>query len=155
MAALNHQKGEMTMDRSNGSMLSSPNGVAHGMGKLTRDIVSLAALQIELLRDDCREGIKRMLIPAALLLVAGVTAAGTMPIALILIAELLVEAGGLSRPVAFLIAALTGLTASTIIGVAGWLSMCKAARVFDRSREEWTRNTAWIRRAVKPTAAIE
>ena len=40
------------------------------MGELTHDIVSLAELQFELFRHDCREGLKGLLIPA------GVAAAG-------------------------------------------------------------------------------
>ena len=59
------------------------------MGELTHDIVSLAELQFELFRIDCREGLKRMLIPVALLLFAGIVAVGTVPIALMFIAELL------------------------------------------------------------------
>jgi hypothetical protein len=42
------------------------------MGEVTHDIVSLAELQFELFRIDCREGLKRMLIPVVLLLFAGV-----------------------------------------------------------------------------------
>ena len=53
--------GEKTMNRRNGSTAAPPNGVAKGMGELTRDIVSLAVLELELFKDDCRQGLKRML----------------------------------------------------------------------------------------------
>ena len=82
------------MNRRNGSTPSPPTGVAKGMGELTHDIISLAELQFELFRIDCREGLKRMLVPVAMLLVAGIVAVGTVPIALIFIAEFLTQAAG-------------------------------------------------------------
>jgi hypothetical protein len=147
--------GETIMNRRNGSTLSPPNEVAKGMGELTHDIVSLAELQFELFRIDCREGIKRMLIPVALLLVAGIVAVGTVPIALMLIAELLTQAAGLSRAAAFSIAALSGFIVALAMGVAGWSCLRGVVGMFERSREELTRNMAWIRHVLKRPAPIE
>ena len=90
------------------------------MGELTHDLASLAELQFELFRNDCREGIKRLLIPAALLLLAGIVAAGTIPVALIVLAEILAQVVGLSRAAAFSIAALGGFITAAALGVVGW-----------------------------------
>ena len=147
--------GETIMNRRNGSTLSPPNGVAKGMGELTHDIVSLAELQFELFRIDCREGIKRMLVPVALLLVAGIVAVGTVPIALLLIAELLTQAAGLSRAAAFSIAALSGFIVALAMGVMGWFYIRRVVRVFGRSREELTHNMAWIKHVLKWPAPIK
>jgi hypothetical protein len=111
--------GETTMNRRNGSTPSPPNGAAKDMGELTHDIVSLAELQFELFRIDCREGLKRMLVPVAMLLVAGIVAGGTVPIALIFIAEFLTQAAGLSRAAAFSIVALSGFIVALAMGVVG------------------------------------
>jgi hypothetical protein len=146
--------GETTMSRRNGST-SPPNGVAKGMGELAHDIVSLAELQLELFRIDCREGLKRMLVPVALLLVAGIVAAGTVPIALILVAEFLVQAAGLSRAAAFAIAALGGFIVAVAMGIVGWSCIRRVVRVFTRSREELTRNMTWIKHALKRPAPVE
>ena len=54
------------MNLNHGSTPAPANGVAKDMGELTHDIVSLAELQFELFRRDCREGLTRMLIPLAL-----------------------------------------------------------------------------------------
>lgn len=143
------------MNRRNGSTTAPPGGIAKGMGDLTRDIVSLAALEFELFQNDCRDGLKRLLIPAALLLVAGTVALGTVPIALILMAELLIQPVGLSRAAAYSIAALIGLTVSAAMGVVGWYSIRGVASVFERSREEWTRNSTWIRLALKGPPSID
>ncbi|MGO9110975.1 MAG: phage holin family protein [Thermoguttaceae bacterium] len=125
------------------------------MGELTHDIVSLAELQFELFRSDCREGLKGLLIPVALLLFAGIVAAGTVPIALILLAELLAQAAGLSRAAAFSIAAVSGSIAAAALGVVGWSRIRGVASVFERSREELTRNMTWIKNALKRPAPIE
>lgn len=147
--------GETIMNRRNGATQSPPNGVAKGMGELTHDIVSLAELQFDLFKTDCRDGLKRMLIPVALLLVAGIVAAGTVPIALMLLAELLVQAAGLSRSAAFSIAALGGFVVAAAIGLVGWSYIHGVVRVFERSRGECTRNMTWIKHALKQPAPIE
>jgi hypothetical protein len=146
---------ETIMNRCNGSTQSSPNGVAKGMGELTHDIVSLVELQFELFRVDCRNGLRRILIPVALLLIAGIVALGTVPIVLILLAEFLTQAAGLSRAVAFLIAALSGFIVASAIGVAGWCYMRGVVHLFERSREELANNMIWIKHALKRSAPIE
>ena len=55
--------GGTTMNLRNGSSTAPPNGIAKDMGELTHDIVSLAELQFELFRNDCREGLKGLLLP--------------------------------------------------------------------------------------------
>ncbi len=147
--------GETTMNQSNGSTPAPPNGVAQDMGDLTHDMVSLAELQFELFRNDCRKGLKGLLTPFALLLLAGIAAAGTVPVALICVAELLAQAAGLSRAAAFSITALGGFSAAAALGVAGWSHVRGVGRVFRRSREELTRNMTWIKQVLKPAAAHE
>ena len=141
------------MSRHNGSV--PPNGVAKSMGELMHDIASLTELQFELFRIDCREGLKRLLIPVTLLLLAGIVAVGTVPVALILIAEVLAQVAGLSRPAAFSIAALSGLIVAAVLGVAGWSYIGGVARVFRRSREELSRNMTWIKHALERPAPTE
>ena len=143
------------MNRRNGSTPSPPTGVAKDMGELTHDIVSLAELQFALFRIDCREGLKQMLIPVALLLFAGIVTLGTVPIALILVAEFLVQTAGLSRAAAFSIAAMIGVIVALAIGVVGWSYLRGVVRVFERSREELAINMTWIKHALKRSAPIE
>ncbi len=139
--------GETTMKQGNGSTSTpAPHyGVAQEMRELTHDILSLAELQFELFRRDCREGLRGLLIPVVLLLFAGIVAAGTLPVALIVLAELLAQAGGLSRAAAFAVAAASGLIVAAPLGVVGWYRIRGAATVFERSREELARNMTWIK----------
>jgi formate hydrogenlyase subunit 3/multisubunit Na+/H+ antiporter MnhD subunit len=146
--------GETTMSQRNGSA-PPPNGVAKEMGELTHDIMSLAELQFDLLRIDCREGLKRMLIPVALLLFAGILALGTVPVTLIFLAEFLTQAAGLSRAAAFSIAAVSGIVVAAVLAALGWCYLRGASRVFERSRDELARNVTWIKHALKRPAPVE
>ena len=125
------------------------------MGDLTHDIVSLAELQYELVRNDYRAGMKGLLTPVVLLLGAGIVALGTVPVALLLMAEILIQVAGLSRASALSIAALSGFLAAVALGVVGWSQLRGVGRVFQRSREEWTRNLNWIKLALKRSPPIE
>lgn len=143
------------MNQRNGSTPAPPNGVAQGMGDLTHDIVSLAELQFELFRNDYRAGMKGLLVPVALLLFAGMAAFGTVPIALLLLAEILIQVAGLSRAWALSIAVLSGVIVAVALGVVGWSQLRGVGRVFRRSREEWTRNLNWIKLALKRSPPTE
>ena len=145
--------GETTMNRHINP--SPPNGVAKDVRELAHDILSLAELEYELFKIDCREGRRQILIAVALLLAAGMVAVGTVPIALILVAELFVQPGGLTRPTALSIAALIGLVITAASGVAGWFYLHRVVRALDRSRSELSRNIAWIKGALKPPAPSE
>jgi hypothetical protein len=82
-------------------------------------------------------------------------AAGTVPVALICIAEILAQAAGLSRPAAFFIAAMSGCIVAVAVGVAGGSCIRGVVRVFARSREELTHNMTWIKQALERRAPTE
>jgi hypothetical protein len=147
--------GKTIMNRCDASTRPAPNGVAKGMGELAHDIVSLGELQFALFKVDCRDGLRQILIPVALLMFAGIIALGTVPVMLILVAEVLTQAAGLSRAAAFSIAALSGFIAALAIGVAGWFFLRRVVHVFERSREELTNNMIWIKHALKRSAPID
>jgi MFS superfamily sulfate permease-like transporter len=143
------------MNLKNRTTPAPPNGVAQGMGDLTHDIVSLAELQFELVRNDYRAGIKGLLVPVVLLLGTGIVALGTVPVALLLMAEILIQVAGLSRASAFSISAASGFMTAVVLGVVGWSQLRGIGRVFQRSREEWIRNLNWIKLALKRSPPIE
>jgi formate hydrogenlyase subunit 3/multisubunit Na+/H+ antiporter MnhD subunit len=118
------------------------------VGELLHDAISLAELQAELFKIDCREGMRRALVPLVLLFSAAILALGSVPIVLIFVAEVLIEGGHFSRTAAFLIAAAMGLGIAGAVGWAGWSYSRRSARMFRRSAEELTRNLAWIKRVV-------
>ena len=147
--------GETTMNLLSESTPEPANGVAQDVGELTHDLMSLAELQFELFRSDCRNGLKELLIPVGLLLFAAIVAAGTVPLALICLAEVLVQAAGLSRAAAFSLAALGGFISAVALGLVGWSYLREIVHVFEHSREELTHNIAWIKHALKRRAPVK
>jgi hypothetical protein len=71
--------GETTMNMRNASRPARPDGVAQDVVELTRNVVALAELQFELFRNDCRQGLKGLLIYVTLLLISAMVAVGTVP----------------------------------------------------------------------------
>ncbi|TVS19525.1 MAG: phage holin family protein [Planctomycetaceae bacterium] len=139
---------ETTMNLQNESKPTPPSGVANDMAELTSDVMSLAQLQFELFTTDCRTGMRGLLTPVVLLLGAGIAAIGTVPVGLLLMAELLVQVAGLSRVAALSIAVLSGLLMAVVLGAVGWSVSRGVGRVFKRSREELIRNLAWIKHSL-------
>ena len=141
--------GETTMNLRNGSASAPPNGVAKDMGELTHDMrvarrASVRAVQKRLPRrpertaetrraaaagGDCggRHGAGGPDFPCR------AARAGRRPLA----------GGGLFDR------ALGGFIAALALGVVGWSRICGAGRVFERSREELTRNMTWIKHVLK------
>lgn len=140
--------GETTMNLHNESTPAQPNGVAKDVGELTSDVMSLAQLQLELFTTDCRTGMRGLLTPVVLLLGAGLAALGTVPVVLLLLAELLVRVAGFSWLAALSTAALSGLVVAVALAIAGWSQVRGVGRVFQRSREELIRNLNWIKHSM-------
>jgi hypothetical protein len=115
----------------------------------------MQGIPLELFRNNCRKGLEGLLIPVALLLFAVIVAAGTVPVALIFIAELLSQTAGLSRAAAFLITALGGFIVAAALGVVGWSRIRGVGHVLQPSRGEFTRNVTRITYALKRRAPID
>lgn len=147
--------GEAMMNRHSEMDPVPPHGITADMGDLTRDIVSLAELQFQLFRDDCRHGLHKLLISVALLVVAAMVALGTVPIALILLAEFLMQAAGVSGAAAYAIAALCGFIVAATVGLVGWSRLRRIRRLFQRSREELGHNLTWIKQSLKRSAPVD
>jgi hypothetical protein len=141
------------MSQRNGqSNLSSPGqetSVGKDVGKLARDCMSLAELQLELLRGDCRKDLRRLSIPLGLMLCAAIAAVGTAPVALLCLAEWLRATAGLSRLAALFASSSAGSIAVLLLGLLAWFRMRSLAGLFVRSRKELARNAAWINDALK------
>jgi hypothetical protein len=115
----------------------------------------LAELHLELFRVDCREGLRKIMIAVALLRLAGFVAAGTAPIALMLVAEGLVQTAHLSRAAAIAIAAMSDVIVALAMRFVAGACLRGITRVFERSREKWTENMTWIKHALRRSEPVE
>jgi hypothetical protein len=72
----------------------------------------------------------------------------SLPVLLVAIGELIVQFSSLARGWSYLIVALTGLTISVGVSMAG-LGMFKRVSAFQRSREELIKNLLWLKKIWK------
>ena len=109
----------------------------------------LAELQMELFGIDFRDGLQRLRIPTALLLLAAMIVTGSVPIMLVAFAEFLTQAADLSRATAFALAAAGGFIVAVILGFVGRAYLRGVTGIFDRSHDEWARNLDSLRQVLK------
>jgi putative superfamily III holin-X len=128
---------------------SPPRAVARSAGELVSDLVTLAELQGRLVVVDAREGVSKILWPAAVLAAGILVGVACVPVALAALALTLVETTHLTQSQAFGIALVIGLLiASGLAGGAIWYLHCCSA-MFQRSRTEWRQNVKWAKDAIQ------
>jgi hypothetical protein len=122
--------------------------VLGGIAEFGNDIANLAELQARLALIDLKECLRKALVPVALVVAGLFGVIGALPVALLGIAALLAPALKISVAAALL------LTGGVVLVVAIGTAAVAATRIapsfssFRRSREELTRNLAWIRTVV-------
>lgn len=139
--------GETKMSSQNGRKRFPPQSVVQDVGEFAHDVVTLAELQVELLKADLQDFLKRMLIPVCLIASSAMIVLGSIPIALAALALGLVAAG-LSYGLAFLLTTLIGFGIAACLGIAAWKTSSKMTTLFDRSRGELSRNIKWVKRVL-------
>lgn len=135
--------------RANGqrNRINSPlvEGVIGNLAGFGADVASLAELQGKLLTLEVKEGTNKATVPLIGLGVAAALALGGLPVLTFGLGTLLAEALGLRQSAGLL---LTGLIALSLAGLLAWLGLKgvgKSFAGFTRTREELTRNIAWVK----------
>jgi hypothetical protein len=120
-------------------------GVLTNLGEVTSDIATLAELQAKLTLIDAKEAVGRATLPTVILGVSAAVLVATVPVLLIGLAFVLAAALQISQGAALLI---TGAVVGAVAGVVAFLSLREFLHSFEsfrRSRDELTRNIAWIK----------
>lgn len=123
--------------------------MAGGISELAHDVVTLAELQLKLMRLDVQESAQRMIGPSVAMVVAGVVVFGCVPVLLLGLAFLLAETTSLSIAGGSLIAGTLGLLAAGVTGYLAYRRLRCCSVQLDRSRKELTQNVNWIMKAVR------
>lgn len=139
---------QTTVNRSNGHRENPGRAMTRNVGEFAGELLALIELQWRLLTVDVKQGLRRMMFPAGLLLLGLVLLVASFPILLMMVGFFLVQAG-LSPGVAFLIAFVIGMVAAGIAGIVGWLLLRNSVSTLNRSRQELSQNLRWIRGALK------
>jgi len=133
----------------NGRSRTEEPTVATSFSELTHDVIELAELQAQLFSLDVKETTKTTRTSLLLAVVAGCVLLGTIPVALIALAELLIEQLDWSQAAAYGVATLVGLLISVGIGAVAWSRFRTGIVTMHRSREELSRNVAWIKSSLR------
>ncbi len=124
----------------------SPSQVVRGgVSDLAHDCMTLAELQVKLMKVDLKEGLSRLVAPL-LMGIAGITALlASLPVLLLAIAALLQELAGMSSGVSLLLASGIGLVLAALLG--GWAlsAVRRSFPMMERSRTEMTYNLEWMK----------
>jgi len=143
------------MDHQTTMNRSRPHLVRKHLGELVHDAVTLAELQVELLKVDLRDagqGVKG----ALALLVAGlVLALGCVPVLLLAGAQGLIT--GLNWPAPWAYAAI-GAVAAVVAGALLWIGLHRgsgALRTVQRSKAEFAETLRWFKGSLRQTERSE
>jgi uncharacterized membrane protein YqjE len=136
---------------SNGKL---PN-VAASVSDLTHDVIELSELQVQLLTLDAKHSMEK----ARACLIMGVIGVamllGTIPVALLTIAALLVEQLGWSYAAGAGVATLIGLIVTGVVVGVAYNYVKNGLVSFDRSRDELRRNIAWLKTTLRTRGHAE
>lgn len=134
-----------TNGRTNNNELS----VTGSFSELTHDVIELAELQAQLFALDVKETSQSTRNSLLLLVVGAGVLLGSIPIALMAFAELLVELAGWSHASSYGISTLLGIAISIGLMLAAYTRLKDGVSALRRSREELSRNIAWVKSTLR------
>lgn len=138
---------------SNGNS-KAPN-VAASVSDLTHDVIELAELQTQLFSLDAKQSVSKARACFVMAVVGVAMLLGTIPVALLTVAALLVEQAAWSWAAAAGMATFIGLLITAgVLGVA-YAYVKNGLLNFDRSREELRRNLGWVKSTLRTRGSAE
>jgi hypothetical protein len=148
--------GETKMN-TNGRVRSKDPKVMTSFADLAHDVIELAELQSKLFTLDVKSSAQKTRTSLLLAAAGACVLLGSIPVALFALAEVFVEQLGWSEAGGFAVATLIGLVISGGLLAAGWMRFKSGLNTMHRSREELSRNIAWIKASLRspPAASSE
>jgi hypothetical protein len=143
---------QTTMNTNGRARADEPN-VVTGFSDLAHDVIELSELQARLAALDVAAAWQRMQSGAVLAIVGACALLGCIPVLLLTAAEALVEFAGWSRTLSLSLAGVSGLVLAGIVLAIAWRKLKTLLSTFDRSREELSRNVAWVKSSLRRKTA--
>lgn len=116
---------------------------------LTHDVIELSELQAKLFALDIKNSTQRTRTCLILAIIGVCLLLASIPVALLTLAELLVEQLDWSRAAALGTATLVGVVLSAVFAGAAYLLVRKGLFSLERSRDELNRNLSWIKTTLR------
>ena len=136
----------------NGKSHFPPGAVARDVGSLAHDAIELSELQFDLFKIELRQAALGLFGPIAMFVGAGIAILASLPLLLFFVATALIEWAGWTdgyAPWAYLVAFGVGALIAAVVAAVGWTVLKRKLVLFRSSREELTRNIAWIKSALR------
>jgi uncharacterized membrane protein YqjE len=140
--------GETKMN-GNGRLRTKMPDVAGSFSELTHDVIELTELQGKLFMLDLKKSSQRTRTVLILAIVGVCFLLGTIPVALMALAHLLMEQLGWTQAAALGVATLVGVGLAAIVLVAAWAIVKSGLISLHRSREELSRNIEWLKSTLR------
>jgi uncharacterized membrane protein YciS (DUF1049 family) len=140
--------GEKKMN-GNGRYQTRMPDVAGSVSGLTHDVIELGELQAKLLALDLKKSSRKTRTCLILAVIGICVLLGSIPVALLALAEVLVEQLEWSRSAALGVATLVGLLLTAIFAGAAYAIVRSGLLSLQRSREEFNNNIAWIKSTLR------
>jgi hypothetical protein len=133
----------------NGRVRDEEPNVATSFAGLAHDVIELGELQSQLFVHDVKSTTQKTRTSLLLSVVGACVLLGSIPVLLFAVAELFVEQFDWSRSAGFALAALIGIGGSAGLLVAAWNRLSVGLHSMQRSRDELSRNIAWIKSSLR------
>ena len=133
----------------NGRVRDEEPNVATSFSGLAHDVIELGELQAQLFVHDVKSTTQKTRTSLLLGVVGACVLLGSVPVLLFALAELFVEQFGWTRSAGFAVAAVIGIAASAGILAAAWNRLSVGLNSMQRSRDELSRNIAWIKSSLR------
>jgi hypothetical protein len=131
-----------------------PGRVRQQLGDLVHDALTLAELQVELLKVDLRDARKGAALALALIGIGAVLALGSIPILLFAAAQGLVVGLGWPAPWAYLAVGGVSVLAAGLLVWTGTRHASGAMGTLQRSKTEFTETLRWFKGSLRTGPAV-
>jgi hypothetical protein len=138
-----------TKMNTNGRVRDEVPNVATSFSGLAHDVIELGELQAQLFVHDVKCTTRKTRTSLILGVVGVCILLGSVPVLLIALGELFIEQFGWSQSAGLAVSALIGIAVSLGILALGWNRFNVGLDSIQRSRDEFSRNIAWIKASLR------
>jgi len=129
----------------NGRRRDEVPNVATSFSGLAHDVIELSELQAQLFVHDVKSTTQKTRTSLLFSVVGACVLLGSVPVLLIAIGKFIAEQTGWPESGGLAIAAVIGIAASASLMAAAWNRLSAGLNSLQRSRDEFSRNIAWIK----------
>lgn len=133
----------------NGRVRDEEPNVATSFSGLAHDVIELGELQAQLFVHDVKSTTQKTRTSLLLAVVGVCVLLGAVPVLLMAIGQFLAEQAECPQSAGLAIAAVIGIVVSATLLALAWSRLSEGLNSMQRSRDEFSRNIAWIKSSLR------